>query len=216
MSNNSSKDSRPRTLASRSAAQKFLKELANLRDEQTAAQRFVMCFGKVFQSETPDHLVEQWAFRGEEEDIFELSAEDKLRKYWLFPLRAYVRHLWTKDARTKFWGIFIILEKFFGMTFRGPETGPWTADTQWFRGCDLPPEGNCELIFRHLNEPTSICKNAECPAPHFFPSRKGQKYCSEECAAPAQRAFKKNWWRDHGRAWRAQRNRNKRPKKLTT
>jgi hypothetical protein len=216
MPTNSSKKSERHTLALRNTAQEFLKELANLRHEQPAAQRLVNRFGGVFESEIPVDLVRQWAFQGEEEDIVELSEEDILRNYWLVPLRAYVRHLWTKDVRTKVWGTFIILEKFFGLTFRGPEPGPWTESTQWFQGRDLPPESNCERIFRHLSEPTSICKNAECPAPYFFPGRRGQKYCSETCAVPAQRAFKKQWWRKHGMAWRAQCNRKKSRRKLNS
>jgi hypothetical protein len=210
--NNSSRENKSHTLASRTNAQKFLNELANLRDEQAAGQRFVELFRDVFLSEVPDDLVRHWALQGEEDGVYALSAEDILREYWLIPLRAYVRHLWTKDARTKLWGIFMILEKFFAVSFRDPESGPWTTDTQWFRGRDLPPESNCERIFQYLSEPTSIRKNAECPAPYFFPIRKGQKYCSETCAAPAQRAFKKNWWRDNGTAWRAQHNLKKRPR----
>jgi hypothetical protein len=38
------------------------------------------------------------------------------------------------------------------------------------------------------------CENPECTAPYFFLKRKGQKYCSEECALPAQRRAKSEWW----------------------
>jgi hypothetical protein len=38
------------------------------------------------------------------------------------------------------------------------------------------------------------CENPECMAPYFFAKRKGQKYCTEECALPAQRKAKSEWW----------------------
>jgi len=41
------------------------------------------------------------------------------------------------------------------------------------------------------------CPNPDCPAPYFFASKKGQKYCSPECAKPAQRESKRRWWAEH-------------------
>jgi len=38
------------------------------------------------------------------------------------------------------------------------------------------------------------CPNAECPAPYFFAKKKGQKFCSPECALLAQRESKRRWW----------------------
>jgi len=40
------------------------------------------------------------------------------------------------------------------------------------------------------------CKNPECPAPYFF-GKKGQKYCSSKCSAPAQREQKRRWWQEN-------------------
>lgn len=42
----------------------------------------------------------------------------------------------------------------------------------------------------HLN----VCANQHCPVPYFFSKRKDQKYCSDECAAPAKREAKRRWW----------------------
>ena len=191
-----------RTLAK---AVEFLRELANLRDEDAAIQRFEMNWSWVFENEVPAGLVNQWAIRAEEEDAASLSAKERLREYWLLPLRASVRHLWGCDPRSKQWGIFSILERFFGVGFRDPETGPWTTTGQWHQGRDLPTESSCEQIFSRLSDRTSVCQNEACPARYYFPRRAGQKYCSEECAAPAQRTFKKNWWKREGPAWRARR-----------
>jgi hypothetical protein len=205
---NSSKSERSRTLAPRvntHLARKFLYELANLRSDQDAAQRFTKISGKLYLSEVPTSLVQQWAIQGEEEGIADLSAEQRLLQYWLLPLRDYVRHLWVRDARAKHWGIFIIPERFFGVGFRGPSIGPWTSDSQWLQGQELPSESSCEQVFTHLANCTAVCRNSECSSPYFFASRRGQKYCSADCARPAQREFKNNWWREYGSARRAAR-----------
>jgi hypothetical protein len=41
------------------------------------------------------------------------------------------------------------------------------------------------------------CPNPGCPAPYFFASKKGQKYCSPECAKPSQRESKRRWWAEN-------------------
>jgi hypothetical protein len=186
--------------------------LANLRDDQPAATRFEKHWGQLFLPEVPLSAVRQWAIQGEGEDMADLSAEQMRLQYWLLPMRNHVRHLWVGDPRTKQWGTFMILEQFFGVGFRGPIVGPWTSDSQWLQGKDLPPESNCERVFTHLAACTVVCQNADCPAPYFFAARHGQKYCSEECARPAQREFKNNWWKEHGPAWRASRAAPKRRK----
>lgn len=47
-----------------------------------------------------------------------------------------------------------------------------------------------------------ICSNKECPAPYFIAVRTPQRYCSEVCALPAQRASKRIWWSQHGHKYR--------------
>jgi hypothetical protein len=47
-----------------------------------------------------------------------------------------------------------------------------------------------------------VCQNNECRAPYFIAQRRSQKYCSEQCAQPSQREFKRKWWADHGKAQR--------------
>lgn len=42
------------------------------------------------------------------------------------------------------------------------------------------------------------CPTPNCPAPYFIAQRRSQKYCSDACALPAQREFKRTWWREHG------------------
>src|SRR5262249_14737577 len=53
------------------------------------------------------------------------------------------------------------------------------------------------------------CPTLDCDTPYFLARRRSQKYCSETCAAPAQRQFKKDWWTEHGSKWRKQAQRKK-------
>jgi hypothetical protein len=50
-----------------------------------------------------------------------------------------------------------------------------------------------------------VCANKHCPVPYFISKRKDQKYCSDECAAPAKREAKRRWW-SMNRAKNAQQN----------
>jgi hypothetical protein len=194
-----------RTLASISArqAKEFLMELANLRDEG-AAPRFKRRFGNLFLPE-PVQLIQSWAIRGEEEDIGDLSSDQKFWKYWLLPLRNSVRGLWIRDERDKRWGTFRILEKYFLIGSCQFAPGPVSDDADWFLPDDLGPETICERIFMHMTGRTSRCENRDCHTPYFFATRRSQKYCSDACAIPAQREFKRKWWAENGTTWRRKR-----------
>jgi hypothetical protein len=51
----------------------------------------------------------------------------------------------------------------------------------------------------------AFCKNRDCTHPFFLRYRPGQRFCSEKCALPAQRDFKRRWWNEYGKQWRASR-----------
>ena len=51
--------------------------------------------------------------------------------------------------------------------------------------------------FHRIADRARHCANPECPAPYFFASKKGQKYCSSKCSAPSQRDQKRRWWREN-------------------
>lgn len=55
------------------------------------------------------------------------------------------------------------------------------------------------FYLRRNHKRALCCPNPDCPAPYFFASKKGQKYCSPECAKPSQRESKRRWW-DENRA----------------
>jgi hypothetical protein len=51
--------------------------------------------------------------------------------------------------------------------------------------------------FRRSADRALYCPNPDCPAPYFFATRKGQKYCSSVCALPSQREAKRRWWNEN-------------------
>jgi hypothetical protein len=62
----------------------------------------------------------------------------------------------------------------------------------------ITPVEGALFYFRHsrgggLHSPMR-CPNPECPAPYFFSSKKGQKFCTPECAKPSLRESKRQWW----------------------
>ena len=68
--------------------------------------------------------------------------------------------------------------------------------------------GNIVLTLLHaerIADRMRYCPNPHCAAPHFIAKRRSQKYCSDLCSLPAQREFKRAWWDEHGKGWRAER-----------
>lgn len=51
--------------------------------------------------------------------------------------------------------------------------------------------------FRRNSDRAKHCLNPDCAAPYFLSTEKGQKYCSPECARPAQLESKRRWWANH-------------------
>ena len=43
----------------------------------------------------------------------------------------------------------------------------------------------------------SYCQNPGCINPWFIGARRGQQYCSNECAWPAKKAAKRKWWAEN-------------------
>lgn len=65
---------------------------------------------------------------------------------------------------------------------------------------DVPrPEAfEAAAYWLQVNQPLMVyCEGPTCPAPYFFRTEKGQRYCSPECAHPARRAAKLKWWNDN-------------------
>jgi hypothetical protein len=71
----------------------------------------------------------------------------------------------------------------------------------WEPGCrelvPSPADLAARLVYGCLlwGDRLSWCSNPKCGAPYFIAVRRGQQYCSNECAWPAKKAAKLKWWR---------------------
>jgi hypothetical protein len=211
MPNYSSKKETIRTLAGLSAAdaRSFLSELANLRDEKEAVRRFVKRFiglwpqpGR-FYGLIAENIDSTPGSRPESEQI-----QDLLGEHWIPPLREALRAVWTApDSRTRAWGILRILDEFVFQEDPGASRfWPLRKHPGTVTRLPVPTTFEQALIYLlHDDARTEFCANVGCPAPYFFAIRRGQKYCSDSCALPAQREFKRTWWANHGNQWRTKR-----------
>jgi len=191
------------------AARGFLKELANLPDDQRALDRFEIHFQSVLVSmRVEPSFVRSYAMDWEQENFeFGISEKELVRKYWLLPLREAVRAIWrAPDLRSKVWGLFRIFQDFFFPGDRGLVRTPLSGLGGEFR--KLMPQSLLEQMLLQLLKSadlTRYCGNEECPAPYFFATRRSQKYCSSDCSEPAMRQQKRRWWADCGNDWRRER-----------
>lgn len=199
-----------------SSARSFLLELANLRDEPEAGRRFRLKFVGLWPLPGPSlhgRLISENISRAPGSRPVDEQIDEMLDKMWILPLRAALRIVWTApDLRTKQWGIFRILDD---VVVKENQSLPYSWPS-W----DLPGRVTCvptptpfELALRYLLRRTGLCANPGCAAPYFFPTRRGQKYCSDSCAVPAQQEFKRKWWAEHGNAWRMKRKKRKERKR---
>lgn len=93
--------------------------------------------------------------------------------------RQMVRHLegWEDNA---VWGRRDTIQRLMDYAMQEvPDTSPFEAAILW-------AQSNQSLMLR--------CAAAMCPAPYFFRSEKGQRFCSPACADAAQREAKLRWW----------------------
>ncbi len=191
------------TLARVSAAQvrRFLEELVNLSDDLKAAERFKVRFARFLPWA---HLRQQAVTLISEGEVPPNAQRMRMIHYdELLPLRDALRSVWvTPDLATKEWRILSLgsMMTFLGSVYFSAEPRP------------LTPFGQALVYFFRSASTTRYCTNPNCHTPYFFATRRGQKYCSEVCALPAQREYKRRWWRQHGSTWRKSRGKHVRPK----
>jgi hypothetical protein len=199
---NSSINKNAKTLAriSQIQAETFLLELANLGDDTRSIERFRKRFYEMIpQEQDPPASLRQ------ADESFKITVKQLIGiELWelnLLGLRDLVRLAWREtDLRTKEYILFLLQQKALSESYK------YTVSAAFSR--PLPPPNQFEQSLIYLRKSASIarfCGNPECNAPYFFAKRRSQKYCSEECAEPAQREYKRQWWAVHGEEWRAAR-----------
>jgi hypothetical protein len=137
----------------------------------------------------------------------------------LHKIRYYLQQFWeAQDPHAKDWYIYRAREWFWLSRLHQlkPDVNLWrkefdTAETaervraasSWLNiwaqdALDKAPERTAfeESLF-HLQRiagKTRRCPNPTCQAPYFIAVKKGQKFCSPECARPTLLASKRNYW----------------------
>lgn len=178
-------------------AKRFLTELANLRDD--AVERFQKGFGEL----VPNNIVAHFHLSKDGFEPLTEEEEKKAAEARILELRNLVRKVWIQaDLRTKRYGVFLLWKwSMFGLD--------WVENEIPSGLPSYSPFEKAILLLTDAAEFARYCGNPECFTPYFFASRRNQKYCSDACAKPAQREFKRRWWTEHGEEWRAKRSAKK-------
>lgn len=59
-------------------------------------------------------------------------------------------------------------------------------------------------LLKHSRQ-ARVCANPDCASPYFLTLDPRRKFCSVECAQPAQKQWRRTWWEQHGKEWRKKR-----------
>ncbi len=218
---NSSNDYGPQNLATLPASriQEFLAEAANTPIDELAVGRFMGKFGTILN--TPEWLAwsqealaknpryHQQGFGHRLHAAFEVANSVELLLLW--NLQRKVRNIWeSPDVRTARWRTFCVQYSIYDHL-------PVVAGT---KDLDAPPATALQQCLTYLSEHSDLlkrCGNPDCGVtPYFFAKKRKQRYCSDLCAQPAQRAAKKRWWDEHGEVWRKKAARTRKVKQAET
>jgi hypothetical protein len=162
-------------------ADKFLAELLNLSDQQKALGRFRKRYGHWF----PRHV------SALDDVVVEVAGDERAGVLSsVLPYRDILRIAWIQPTT-----LARELDVLGAIYKYGHAKGANTLPRDPFILALLRAQHQVDRM-RH-------CLNVQCPAPYFLALRRSQRYCSEECARPAQREFKRTWWANHGEQWRA-------------
>jgi hypothetical protein len=182
----------------------FLEDLANLREEQNALWRFVKRHRELLHSLTPAVFIDGKDGRIQARSVASpLSVGSALMSAYaqskgmligmgpILALGALLRECWkqpsTLGREVGIWRIWADLLSLSAATGTHPQS---------VRHDPLILLLDYAI---HLADRMRCCSNPECPARYFVAKRRSQKYCSEKCAEPAQRLFKRTWWDEHGK-----------------
>jgi hypothetical protein len=177
----------------RRQAERFLSELANLRGDPASVRRLEAQLG----------AFAPWPARWSGETGLR-DLRDKIRQVWLEPnlLRRQLA------ALCLFLEVAIELLQDETRTSSGarrPVIRPGEDLLEVLNRIPVPPPDPLSEVFSYFTDSTGrarYCPGPECLTPYFLAKRRTQRYCSDACSKPAQQRFKREWWGQHGKAWR--------------
>jgi hypothetical protein len=196
------------------AAERLLTSLANAEMPNPHLPHSEVKQQSRLRAQTQKYWPDLWDHWGEEpEEITTERAFEILRK-----VRRYLQQFWkTQDPHERDWYIHRAREWYWRarahgnpnvQQFRQEEAAATTVEdvrnaSSWLNitieeALDVPPKRTAfeESLF-HLQtiaDKTRFCPNLKCQAPYFIATKKGQKFCSPECARPTLLASKRRYW----------------------
>jgi len=214
-----------------SRLERFLSELANLRNDEPALSRFLTMFGEILadlpsaqqwygkdeertrrQLETlkERYPTEKWRMtRGadktptEQPDWFFGPPEDVAEFTRMFDLRSSVRSIWRAPTSEE--------KQLRALLLHNAATSSGKA--AFLLPSEVSSPGPFSQAVLHLLRSAHralVCPNPECPTPYFFRKKRRQRYCSESCSGAGQREAKRKWWTAKGEDWRKKRSQERR------
>lgn len=191
----------------RGEAERFLVELLNLRSEDQGAVRR---FGQMFEDYVPYRPIRmpmRMSATQEEREaaVNAANAARPIHNTRSFDgLKSRLKDAWVQPtALAREVAVLGVLHEALNAYLRKGEVHTEEAHQKRHRAY-----GNIVLTLLHAErivDRMRYCPNPHCGAPHFIARRRSQKYCSDACSLPAQREFKRAWWDEHGKGWRAER-----------
>jgi hypothetical protein len=189
-------------------AQLFLERFANIPDDETKLRKFEKSFSKYVEGFAGQTI-------GEQLHQTEDPVASRIRDAQFVFLREDLRRRWNAQTtrerdvlisqlRTTFLNS---VRSFMYRKSAGLLDTPGTVFLvpEEFR---IPPYHPFEQVLNFLDKfgpRTRYCANPDCSERYFVADRRTGKYCSSDCAKPAQQALKRQWWNQHGSEWRRQR-----------
>jgi hypothetical protein len=212
MLDNSSTSTTARTLAE-SDLLRALRELANLRDDAEAFERFCKRWPELA------YLPEEDPPMGPDQlpPKFWIMCErrDDLQRIWLGDSSLLRSLLLPVDPPEELQDTGVYMDRntpdgwmLGGRTWEAP------IKLDWQRGQFIyePRTEFQRALYCLFLQSTRAkrCANSDCPAPYFMAQKTTQRYCTDKCAEVFQKEWKRKWWTEHGDAWRRARRKTKR------
>lgn len=122
-------------------------------------------------------------------------------------LQPALRHVWKESVPTmKEAGLMFIAGDYMKISAQSIAVGNLNRELGFIVRTDfaaVPDKFLMVLLYtlKHVHL-LRYCANPDCKEPYFVAGRASQIFCSEPCAAPAQKEAKLKWWNQHGPAWR--------------
>ena len=210
-----------------SKLERFLTELANLRNDEPALMRFLTMFGEML-ADLPS--AQQWCETDEERTRWQLetlkeryparkwrmtrgadmTAREQQSEVFFEPseservcdLRSSLRSIWRAPTTNEKQIRALLLHK--AVTTSGKPAFLLPSEVS-----SPGPFSQAVLHLLRSAHRALVCPNPECPTPYFLRKKRRQRYCSESCSGVGQREAKRKWWTAKGEDWRKKRSQEK-------